>query len=595
MTGPIFSNDVDLIEVQVPGATEVVTIAVPGMQGPQGIKGDKGDPGSAAPDATSTIKGLIKLTGDLGGTADSPTVVAITSATDLATGNTLARRDSTGYSRFSGVGITDAPSSANHATRKDYVDSQAAASKRPGTAFPSASFTLGLGDEAKRFMANSSTSMVITIPADATVSFPLGAWFEVVQWHTTGTVTVTAASGVSIRGGVFDSAIGGSVSPRQVYSLIRLTKISANFWLVEGDYSTVNDQAVAAATSSATGSTMVKRDSGGGFAVSYVSATNQPGAPEQLTRKDYVDGLTKTASQISDSTAVGRSIITATDAAAARTAIGAGTSSLVIGTTSTTAKAGDYSPPADAAAGVASMRTLGTGATQAAAGNDSRLSDARTPTAHTHTASQISDSTATGRSLIVATDAATARTAIGAGTGNSNLVIGTTSGTAKDGAYQPTAANISDATTIGRTVLTSVDAAAVRTAIGAGTSNLVIGTTSTTAKAGDYSPPADAAAGVASMRTLGTGATQAVAGNDSRLSDARTPTAHTHTASQISDSTAVGRSVLTATDATAVRTAIGAGTGNVVGTGVTAIVSITQAAYTALGTKDASTLYVIVN
>lgn len=36
----------------------------------------------------------------------------------------------------------------------------------------------------------------------------------------------------------------------------------------------------------------------------------------------------------------------------------------------------------------------------------------------------------------------------------------------------------------------------------------------------------DAAAGTASRRTLGTGATQAAAGNDSRLSDARTPTTH---------------------------------------------------------------------
>ena len=37
---------------------------------------------------------------------------------------------------------------------------------------------------------------------------------------------------------------------------------------------------------------------------------------------------------------------------------------------------------------------------------------------------------------------------------------------------------------------------------------------------------------------------------------------HTHTATQISDSTTIGRSVLTAVDAAAARTAIGAGTGN---------------------------------
>ena len=53
---------------------------------------------------------------------------------------------------------------------------------------------------------------------------------------------------------------------------------------------------------------------------------------------------THTAAQISDATATGRSVLTATDAAAARTAIGAGTSSLEIGTTSTTAKAGNYQP-----------------------------------------------------------------------------------------------------------------------------------------------------------------------------------------------------------------------------------------------------------
>ena len=54
---------------------------------------------------------------------------------------------------------------------------------------------------------------------------------------------------------------------------------------------------------------------------------------------------THTASEVSDSTATGRSVLTAADAAAARTAIGAGTSDLVIGTTSTTAKAGNYTPP----------------------------------------------------------------------------------------------------------------------------------------------------------------------------------------------------------------------------------------------------------
>lgn len=98
----------------------------------------------------------------------------------------------------------------------------------------------------------------------------------------------------------------------------------------------------------------------------------------------------------------------------------------------------------------------------------------------------ITDSTVLGRTLITATDQASARTAIGAGT--SSLAIGTTSTTAKAGNYAPTAGDVSDATTVGRNVLKAADATAARTAIGAGTSNLALGTTPTTAKAGDYTP-----------------------------------------------------------------------------------------------------------
>jgi hypothetical protein len=94
----------------------------------------------------------------------------------------------------------------------------------------------------------------------------------------------------------------------------------------------------------------------------------------------------------------------------------------------------------------------------------------------------VTDTTATGRSVMTAANAAAARTAIGAGT--SSLVVGTASTDAKAGNYQPAAANVSDSTTVGRSVLTAVDAAAARTAIGAGTSSLVIGTTTGTAADG---------------------------------------------------------------------------------------------------------------
>lgn len=90
--------------------------------------------------------------------------------------------------------------------------------------------------------------------------------------------------------------------------------------------------------------------------------------------------------------------------------------------------------------GGAATLNVGTTAGTVAAGDDSRLTNARTPTAHaathatgggdeitpaaigaaplshTHTASQISDSTATGRALVTAADAAVARSTLGLGT-----------------------------------------------------------------------------------------------------------------------------------------------------------------------------------
>jgi len=65
----------------------------------------------------------------------------------------------------------------------------------------------------------------------------------------------------------------------------------------------------------------------------------------------------------------------------------------------------------------------------------------------------------------------------------------------------------------------------------------------------------------------------------------------TVTASSITDSTTVGRAVLTAANAAAARTAMGAG--NVNGTGIDSIVVMTQSAYNALTPKVSTTLYVI--
>lgn len=67
--------------------------------------------------------------------------------------------------------------------------------------------------------------------------------------------------------------------------------------------------------------------------------------------------------------------------------------------------------------------------------DDPRLSDARTPTSHTHAATEIDGSSTVGRAVLTATDGAAARAAIGAGT--SSLVLGSTSSTAARGDMLP--------------------------------------------------------------------------------------------------------------------------------------------------------------
>jgi len=89
-----------------------------------------------------------------------------------------------------------------------------------------------------------------------------------------------------------------------------------------------------------------------------------------------------------------------------------------------------------------------------------------TPSGGTVTSADITDATATGRSVLTAANAAAARTAIGAGT--SNLALGTTAGTAKAGDYAPQISDISNATAFGQAWLAVLDAAGGRASLGAG-------------------------------------------------------------------------------------------------------------------------------
>jgi len=286
------------------------------------------------------------------------------------------------------------------------------------------------------------------------------------------------------------------------------------------------------------------------------------------TGRALIKAADTTAAQTAlGATTIGKSVLTAADATAVRTAVGAGTYS----------KPGTGIPATDLAATVQTSLGKADTALQAVASN------------------LISDATTIGRSVLTAADAAAVRSAIGAGV--SNVVVGTTTGTALSGTYAPASTNISDSTTVGRGLLTAATADAARAVIGAGTSSLTLGTTSSTALAGNYTP---SSASISDATAVGRGLLTAVDAAAARtLIGAGTGTGTgTISSTSISDSTAVGRSLLTAASAAAALAAIGAGTGTYSkpGTGIpstdlaTAVQTSLGKANTALQTVTSASL-----
>ncbi|HOX49892.1 MAG TPA: hypothetical protein PKY05_00280 [Fibrobacteria bacterium] len=277
---------------------------------------------------------------------------------------------------------------------------------------------------------------------------------------------------------------------------------------------------------------------------------------------------THTASQISDSTATGRSVLVAADQSAARTALGLSgwaTKAYTNGSTTDVAEGTNLyytdararaaitaTSPIIASAGVIShsaadgnLHVPATGTTSNGkwlrAGSTAGSVSWQTLVVgdlpdHTHTASQISDSTATGRSVLTALDQAAARTALGlSGWATKAYTNGSTTDVAEGSNLYYT--DVRARASI--TATTPIIATAGVISHSAADGNLHVPATGTTSN-GKWLR-AGSTAGSVSWQTL-------VVGD---LPD------HTHTASQISDSTAIGRSVLVAADQSAARTALG--------------------------------------
>lgn len=89
------------------------------------------------------------------------------------------------------------------------------------------SYTLALSDSGGLVEMDNSSANTVTVPANSTVSFPVGTEVSVVQYGG-GTTSIAAASGVTIR-------TPETLDLRKQYSMVSLVKRGTDEWVLTGD------------------------------------------------------------------------------------------------------------------------------------------------------------------------------------------------------------------------------------------------------------------------------------------------------------------------------------------------------------------------
>jgi hypothetical protein len=149
---------------------------------------------------------------------------------------------------------------------------------------------------------------------------------------------------------------------------------------------------------------------------------------------------------------------------------------------------------------------------------DSRLSDARTPLSHVHSVSDVTGlQTALDSKQVAGSYAASSHTHTASQV--SGLASVATSGSYADLSNKPTAYTLPSATT------TTSGGVVIGSGLSVSSGTVSANVTSVAGRTGAVTI---ASTDVSGLPTAGTGSTNYCAGNDSRLSDARQPTSHTH-------------------------------------------------------------------
>jgi hypothetical protein len=88
-------------------------------------------------------------------------------------------------------------------------------------------YTAAITDNDNLIVFTANSGVVFTIPANASVAFPVGSTLTAVQGGT-GQVAATGATGVTLN-------TPSSLTTRVQYSTMSVTQVSANSWVLGGD------------------------------------------------------------------------------------------------------------------------------------------------------------------------------------------------------------------------------------------------------------------------------------------------------------------------------------------------------------------------
>ena len=169
----------------------------------------------------------------LNGTLETAAAQTLTNKTIDGASNTLTVRLGNDISGF-GTNVATflaTPSSANFASMiSDEIGTGNVLLSDMATSAQSASYTVVLGDKAKVVEMAVGSANNLTVPANASVAFPVGTQIHIVQTGS-GQTTVVAAEGVTIN-------TATTLKLRAQWSAATIVKRAENTWVLVGDLAT---------------------------------------------------------------------------------------------------------------------------------------------------------------------------------------------------------------------------------------------------------------------------------------------------------------------------------------------------------------------